>query len=97
MAVFSEELIRSLMRRFERLLHVMTTSRGRNRKKLFNFKFLTKVFLIMEGEYALSEMFECHRTRTVLRREDRRVGEICAELRGMVEEEGWNWEFFRNL
>ena len=96
-AVFSEELISRLVERFSKLLDALKKSRCRNRQKVFNFKFITKVFLIMEGEYALSELFQNHKTRTVLRREDFRLKEGCTILEKEMNENGFSWKFIRSL
>lgn len=94
--IFSEELIDRLIRRFRILIEELIKQRCRNRKRVFNFQFLTKVFLIMEGKPAMAELFENHKTRDVLRREDKRIGEACKimdrEKRGNLE-----WKFYRSM
>lgn len=93
----SDDLIDRLRRRFECLLDALKRSNCRHRKKVFNFKFITKVFLAMEGEHALAELFENHKTRTVLRRENKRVGEGSQILEKEMNENGFSWKFFRSL
>lgn len=95
--LFSNVLIERLLKRFDFLIDAMKRSRCRNKSKAFNFRFLTKVFLTLEGEYAMSELFENHKTRTVLRREDMRVGQLCRMLRQEAKDNGFDWDFFRSL
>lgn len=97
MPAFTDALIDRMIRRFENLLDALKRSKCRNRKKVFNFKFITKVFLVMDGDYALSELFENHKTRAVLRRENKRVGEGCQILESEMQENGFTWKFFRSL
>jgi hypothetical protein len=97
MPVFSQALISRLMKRFEKLVDALMKSRCRNRKKVFNFKFITKVFLVMENEFSLAELFENHRTRSVIRREDKRVGDTCRILQEEMKENSFTWAFFRSL
>lgn len=97
MPVFSEALIARMEHRFECLIAMLIKSKSRSKKKVFNFKFLTKIFLIQENEHAMSELFENHKTRAVLRREDKRIGDACARLQAEMEENGLDWKFFRAL
>uniref|UniRef100_A0A6C0CK56 Uncharacterized protein n=1 Tax=viral metagenome TaxID=1070528 RepID=A0A6C0CK56_9ZZZZ len=60
-------------------------------------QFLTRVFLIMEGDVAQSELFECHKTRSVHRREDRRIQHACERLQKKGDLEGFDWNYVRSL
>jgi len=95
--VFCQTLIDRIIARFEKLVTALQRTRCRNRQKVFNFRFLTKVFLVMEGEYALSELFENHKTRAVQLREDRRMTAGCRILEREMKENGFSWKFFRTL
>lgn len=97
MPIFSEDLIQRLLRRFQKLVEVLKQENFRNGKKVFNFKFLTKVFLLMEGEVNMSELFGNNKTRSVLRRDDKKLGQICKILEKDVTENGFNWKYFRSL
>lgn len=94
---FSDERIARYVKYLENLIDALKRTRCRNRKKVSNFKFLTKVFLTMDGDFATAELFENHKTRTVLRHEDRRVGEASALLREEIVANGFQWEHFRSL
>ena len=91
--VLSMDLIDRLVKRFSILLNAFKAQRARNRKKIFNFKFLTKVFLMMEKETELAEVFENHKTRQVLVKENNRVSQTC---KGITMEDGFNWQYFRS-
>lgn len=96
-ATMSKALIERIIERFELMLAALKQKNCRKRSKVFNFKFITRVFLQMEGEFALSELFDNHKTRAVLNREDRRLHQSCKILDSEMASNGFSWKFFRSL
>ena len=97
MPSFSDAKISRLLSRFRMLIEELKRVKTRSRKKCFNFRFLVRGFLIMEGDHATSELFENHKTRSVLRREDKRVERACERLQKDAEKNGFDWTFFRSI
>ena len=111
MPCFTEDCVRRLMTRFMMFINAIQTTIVSQQKLSVNMKhlitalkfvtrnflqFLTRVFLIMEGDIAQSELFDCHKTRSVHRREDVRIRKAC-ELLKQSDLEGFNWEYVRSL
>lgn len=93
--VFSKELIERMAHR-ERILRACLLKKNpRSYKKLIKNKSLTKIFLEMEGEYNLSELFDNHKTRGVLRRENAKLFEAFKEL--SETDSTFNWTFRRAI
>ena len=90
-------LIDKLVRRYELLLESMKKARQQKNKNVWNFRYLTKNFLTMEGEHELAELFDNHKTRNVLRREDKRVATGCAIMRQDPKQSDVRWLFKRSL
>lgn len=94
---FSKSLIARMMTRF-----IMFVDMVKKSKKSLKFmtrgflQFLTRVFLILENEVAMSEFFDCHKTRSVHMREDRRVNDICKMLSKKTLN-GFPWDYVRSL
>lgn len=95
--VFSQELQTRLVKRFEVLLRNMKARRCRNRRKMFNLRFLTKLFLYQEGEHAMCAMFDNHKTRAVIRREDALLSGNYKILESEMKEHGFKWRMFRSV
>jgi len=74
------ETINSLIYRFKKVAHLFTESKIKNRKKIMNFEFLTKQFLLMEGLPLLADHFSSHKTRAVLIEADRRLQKCSNRL-----------------
>lgn len=95
--LFDDQLIDKLVRRYELLLESMKKARQQKNKNVWNFRYLTKNFLTMEGEHELAELFDNHKTRNVLRREDKRVATGCAIMRQDPKQSDVRWLFKRSL
>lgn len=94
----SDNLIHRLMERFKQFV---SQNKFRAKKKVSNFRFLTRVFLFMEGEYAKSEMFDNHRTRSVLIQEDRSMKQVVEQIQKNLDKDmgpnQFKWESFRSM
>lgn len=69
----TQELIDKLVYRFEKITKAFDKTKLNQRKKIMNFEFLTKQFLLMEDEPELARWFCCHKTRNVLNQADSRL------------------------
>lgn len=79
--VIPQDLIDRLVHRFVMVTKEFTfTSKNQGRSKNMNYGFLTKHFLLMEGEVKLSESFPVHKTRVVLRAAHKRLKGCCRNL-----------------
>ena len=89
---FSLSLVQRLVERFAQIQTEATSTTTKARKQMISFRDYTKRFLKQEGEVALSELFDGHRTRQVMLREDQRFAVVCRALgpRG-------NWPFYRSV
>jgi hypothetical protein len=87
-----------MVERYTKLIAAMKDERCPNRRKSQNMRFIAKVFAVQEKQYAFSELFENHKTRSVLRREDRNMRIVCNYIEeSELNKEGWSWKFFRSL
>jgi hypothetical protein len=79
MVYLSDEIIQKLNRRF-----VVLTSLFKNTVqetgKFLSFEFLTRQFLLMEGEKSLANNFSIHKTKQVLLRAEQRLEKYCKLL-----------------
>jgi hypothetical protein len=74
----SSRLIQKLVDRFDKINKLTTTQDGvKDQKKILNFEFLTKQFLLMENEHIISENYHLHKTRSVLCKADTRFRKLC--------------------
>lgn len=84
----SSELIDRLVLRFNKIAQAFSLTKKKERKKIMNFEFLTKQFLIMENRPDLSEWYNLHKTRTVLFSADTRFEKCCKAMKN--DELNWN-------
>ena len=91
-AKLSDELIDRLVLRFQKITKAFTFTKNKNRKKILNFEFLTKQFLLMENRADISEWFGVHKTRQVLFNADKRLQECCK----IINDDTLNWNTFRS-
>jgi hypothetical protein len=88
----STVLIDRLVVRFNKITHAFSLTKKKERKKIMNFEFLTKQFLIMEKRYDLSEWYSLHKTRAVLFSADNRLERCCKAMAN----DDLDWEVARS-
>lgn len=87
-AALPTDLIDRLVSRFEKVVKVFRRVKNLQRKKILSFEFLTKKFLILEGEPAMADMFSMHKTRAVLTIADRTLKQCC-DILSRTDPMGW--------
>lgn len=89
-------LINRLVKRFEILttMFLQSTHTSDIKKKILNFEFLTRQFLLMENRPDLAQSFMCHKTRSVLTESDNRLLKIVSRLCDSDTE--FSWKVHRN-
>ena len=114
MPCFTEERVQRLMTRFHMFISTVKSAVMKKRNVSPNVKalatalkfitrnflqFLTRVFLIMEDDIPQSELFDCHKTRSVHRREDTRIRKACELLKKTndLDALGMQWNYCRSL
>ena len=87
-------LIKVLITRFNKITKVFSEYKMKDRKKIMNFEFLTKQFLLMENRSDLAQWFSCHKTKNVLNYADLNLRKCCDIL---TDTDDMNWESVRNI
>ena len=72
-------LIDRLVNRFKEI-STLFANYSVQRKKILNFEYLTKQFLLMENEHELSESYHLHKTKDVLAAADHSLYKYCKQL-----------------
>lgn len=88
----STVIIDRLVLRFNKITRAFSRTKKKDRKKIMNFEFLTKKFLLMENLPELSEWYSLHKTRDVLSSADRRLERCCKSMKDDV----LNWDTTRS-
>ena len=78
--LMSIDLIDRLVQRFNKITEAFALTKRTSRKKILNFEFLTKQFLLMEGRADLSSDYHLHKTRAVLGQAEERLENCCKVL-----------------
>jgi hypothetical protein len=78
--VFSNDLINRLIGRFNKVSEAFLETIKQNRKKIMNFEYLTRQFLLMEGKEAEAECFDSHKSRAVVNKSDQILATCCKHI-----------------
>lgn len=92
--VLSDLLIERLLDRFEKISSIYHGLKSADRKKILNFEYLTRQFLILEHRMSDALLFNLHKTRTVLMNADETFRKCCKSL--LTTDTGHNWNFRRS-
>ena len=84
---FSPTLSKKLLWRYSRVMSSLTTL---NKQRLFSFELLTRVFLQMENETEMANMFPMHKTRSVMIPVDGQLNVIMRVLHDTDPMAGWD-------
>lgn len=88
----SVALIDRLLHRYAQLVPGWKQARWVTRKRALKWHVVTKLLLELENELPLAELFENHKTRKVMAREDLRMREGCAwAARQPSPQQQWNY------
>jgi hypothetical protein len=93
--IMDETLAQKLLQRYQLFVEALPNSTCRDKKRAFNLSHLTKIFLMMEKRYDLSELFVNHKTRPVMKREEKRIQQVCQYLQKHVPK--LHWGFIQSL
>lgn len=89
----STQLIDKLVERFKKITEVVNKQGFKNRTKILNFEYLTKQFLLMDGQDDLAQWFMCHKSKKILMPADENLRKCCDILK---ETDCFNWRYFKN-
>ena len=87
----SSGLIGSLVNRFSKVNESFAGVVSETRKKILNFEYLTRQFLMMEDRLDLADCFSLHKTKEVLRNADKTLAMCC----DMLIQEGYSAESWK--
>jgi hypothetical protein len=94
--VFSVELYERLVRRYDLFIHALRESYVHSKSKVLNNKFLTRVFLYMEGKPEMARCFDNQRTTTELKKKQRVLLKVCEYFQNHPDPE-FDWPFVRSI
>jgi hypothetical protein len=89
---FDDELVDRLTYRFDRISEIYQTTKSTERKKILNFEYLTRHFLVLEGHPEKALVFNLHKTRSVLTNADNSFRRCCAQLKTLDPDTNWNFK-----
>jgi len=86
--IIPDHIIRRLQYRFNILQEMFIFTNFTSRRKIINFKYITRQFLLMEGEFSLASQFENLKTARFFE-EDQRMKQLCERIARNHPNENW--------
>lgn len=88
---FTTPIIEKLLYRFDKVSGVYQKLKAQDRKKILNFEYLTRHFLMMDGLPEKAMMFNLHKTKAVLSNADYSFSRCCQHLQEHDTEHNWKY------